>query len=297
MKKHEKKLPLLFVLPAVAYLTIIGIFPLLFAVVLSFLDYNMKRPELGMPFVGLQNYMNAFDPNFRLVGVSFDSTLPRIAVFTVSAITIEFILGLALAYVMRKENRVFNAIRPLILIPMIVSPVAVALMARFLFHQNFGLINQILGTTGYAWYADPAMAMPVVILLDIWEWTPFMFLLMVAGISSIPKEITEASLIDGVSGLQQVRHIVLPIIRPILAVAIFFRLLDALKVFEVPWILTRGGPAAALEFPNVHIYRLGFRGFYVSYASALSIIVLLMSLAIVLVMIKLFRPIKSAFGE
>lgn len=297
MRKSTKYLPIFFVLPALIYLTVIGIIPLFFSAGISFFRYPLKRPELGITFTGLTNYINAFDPTFQLVGVSFISTLSKMAIFLVAAITIEFFLGLALANAMKRETKVFSVMRPLMLIPMIVSPVAVALMGRFLFHQSFGFINQLLGTTGFAWYALPSLALPIVILMDVWEWTPFMFLLILAGISSVPKEVIEAAEIDGVSSSQQLRWIVLPIIKPIIAVALFFRLLDALKIFDIPWILTRGGPGMALELPNVHIFRMAFRNSLIGYSAALSIIVLVISLVIVLVMIKILRPMEHALEE
>jgi len=297
MTKYEKHLPIFFALPAIAYLTILGIIPLIFAVGLSFFSWPLKKPEEGITFIGLENYVHALDPNFKLVGVSFVSTLSKITIFLIATITIEFFLGLALAYSMRKETRTFSVMRPLMLIPMIVSPVAVALMGRFMFHQSFGVMNQLLGTSGFEWYGIPELALPIVVLMDIWEWTPFMFLLLLAGLTAVPKEVVEASSIDGVTGLQQLRWIVLPMMKPIIAVALFFRLLDALKIFDIPWILTRGGPGMALELPNVHIFRMGFRNSLIGYSSALSILIFMISLIIVIVMIKILQPTKHALGE
>ena len=159
------------------------------------------------------------------------------------------------------------------------------------------MVNQLLGTPGFEWYSKPSLALPILVLMDVWQWTPFMFLLILAGISSVPKGVIEASIVDGSTGFQQLRWIVLPMIKPIIAVALFFRLLDALKVFDVPWILTRGGPVNAVELTNVHIFRVAIRYFYIGYGAALSIILLIISLVILVAMIKILHPVRSTFEK
>jgi len=179
--------------------------------------------------------------------------------------------------------------RTLLLIPLFSTPVAVALMGPNIFYEEGGPINGILISLGLPkiyWLSDPNIAIWTVILLDIWQWTPFVFLISLAGLQGIPAELYEAATIDGASGYQMFRRITLPQMIPILLTIFFFRLVDCLRIYDIPFVMLGGGPGISTETFTIYVYKLAFRGFIFGYSSALSIFFLVLILIVTNVLIR-----------
>jgi multiple sugar transport system permease protein len=223
-----------------------------------------------MRWVGGDNFARLLtDATFR---VAFRNTL----VFVFFAVTGEFLLGLGLALVaVRRLSRAEGLFRSLILLPMIVTPVVVGMMWRLLYNHELGMINYFLslvGLPGQSWLTDLRLVMPVVILTDIWQWMPFMFLMLLAGLSSIPTEPLEAARVDGANAWQTFRHVTWPLLTPIVLVAVMIRAIDAVKVFDLVYIMTFGGPGNATETLSLYAYRMGFIRSDIGYGAAISLV-------------------------
>lgn len=272
-------------MPALALIGFITIYPLCYELYLSFRNYNILRSWYAREWVGLANYLDILtDPN---VWHSLGLTL----YFVGAVVGTEFGLGLGIALLFSRQLKGANVLRTLIILPMAITPVAVALIWRYLVHDTFGVITYLFERLGwsFAWYGDKATAMPTVILIDVWQWTPFVFLILLAGLLSLPKEPFESAKIDGASNLQIFRHITMPLMKPIMAIAVLLRLVDALKIFDTIWVLTKGGPGHATEVYNIFVYLQGFKFYNMGYAGALGILLFVGVLAIAVGFIRVVK--------
>jgi multiple sugar transport system permease protein len=262
----------LLVLPALLLIVALSIFPLLSSLALSFQRWDLQSQEY--PFVGLQNYRDALtDP--RVWGA-----LQNTGLIVVAAVGLEFLLGLGLALLFVGDFKGKRLAMPLLMLPVMVVPVVVGLTWRMLWDNQYGAINQVLGwVTGrevnILWLAHRDTALFAMILTDIWQWTPFMFLVLLAGLSSVNPELHEAASLDGAGWWEQLRDVSLPGIARIVAVAILFRALDAFKIFDLIFMFTQGGPGTSTESVSWYIYQLGFKFFRLGYASAVSYVVVI----------------------
>jgi multiple sugar transport system permease protein len=198
--------------------------------------------------------------------------------FVFWSVFIEFVLGLGLALLLYKEIRGKNIIRAALIIPMIVCPSVIALIWKYLLNDTFGILTLLvkrLGIQNMHWHGDIRTALPTFILIDVWEWTSFLFLILLSGLISLPVTLYEAAKIDGANSWKLFRFITLPLMKPVIIIALFLRTLDALRTFDVVWILTRGGPSHSTELISVAIFKEGLHFFNVGYASAISLILLL----------------------
>jgi multiple sugar transport system permease protein len=255
--------------PAAVVLALITLFPALFAIWTSLFDYSLGHP-LNRHFVALGNYAHALfqDPDFWL-------SLINTIYFTICAVTIEAVLGLALALLVQRELHGQGVIRTLVILPMIMTPVAVSLMWSLLYNPSLGLFDYLLKQIGLPpllWISNPATAMPSVILVDVWQWTPFMFLVILAGLSSLPQEVLDAGDVDGTSGWQRLWYITLPLLRPVLGIALLFRFMDALKTFDIIYTMTGGGPGQVTQTLNLYVYMQFLKFLNIGYASAIGMI-------------------------
>ncbi|MBA3415376.1 MAG: sugar ABC transporter permease [Chloroflexia bacterium] len=262
----------LMVAPAVVAILALGLFPLLFSLVLSFRRWDLQVP--GQPFVGLANYGAALTDS-RL-WAAMGNTL----VITVVGVAVQFVLGLGLALTLIDELRGKRFVIPLLMLPVMMVPVVVALTWRLLWDQQYGPINHFLGLVtgrevGIAWLAHKDTAMVAIITTEVWQWTPFMFLVLLAALSGVSQDLYDASALDGASGWRSLLDITLPAIAPVVAVAILFRALDAFKVFDVIFLFTQGGPGTSTESISWYIYQLGLRFFRMGYAAAVSYLVVI----------------------
>lgn len=267
----ERRAPYLMVLP-ISFLMVIFISFLVYVVVMSLTNSTLAKPFNA--FVGLDNYANA------LRDETFGLSLVNTFVFAFVVTTIETLLGFILAFAIVSEVRAGKFLRTLALIPLFTPPVAVAMIWRLIYDPISGFLNYYLLRLGLidrpiALLGNTATAMPAIMVADIWQWTPFTFLLCLAALSSLPSEPYEAAAVDGASGWQVFWRLTLPMVLPAVIVVYIFRLLIALKVFDLVFILTYGGPGSATQVASFYIYRIAFTQFKIGYAAALTMIVLI----------------------
>lgn len=281
--------------PTIIVLFSLTIFPLVYSVYISLHDYYLPRPYASK-FLGLANYGQV------LTDARFWVAVKQTAYFMVGSISVEFIVGMALAVFFFEEfrGRSLKAIYlPLILVPMMIAPVVVGYMWRLLYQVQFGPVNYMLLTVfdlgPFEWTSSPATALLSVIIADIWQWTPFVTLVALAGIVSLPQELFEVAEIDGASLWQRVRYVILPMLRRVIAIVLLIRVLDAFREFDKIFVLTQGGPGTATETATYYAYLTGFKYFKIGYASAMSILLLAVTVVICVAIAKIFH--KEQPGE
>jgi multiple sugar transport system permease protein len=266
----SKKLGPLLTTPSFAFLMAISIYPLVYCVFLSFENWNFLKAYLVPTFVGIGNYLDLLhDPIFL-------NTLIVSTTFTVAAVVLEVVLGIAIGSLFSSRHLRFGkAIRTIMLLPMVVTPVIIGLTWKTLLNLKWGVVNYLLaqlGIQGLGWYTSDTQALPTMVLVDIWQWTPFVALIVFATLLSLPREPFEAAEIDGASTTQVFRHVTIPMLRGSIALAVLIRLIDTLREFDKIYILTRGGPGHATDVFSIFAYRTAFLNGFVSYASAISIV-------------------------
>jgi multiple sugar transport system permease protein len=285
--RRELLLPALFIAPALAVLLSLAIYPLLYSVSVS-----LQRETPNGVVWGLGNFA-------RLVSDSFFWTaMAHTFVYAIAALTCEFLLGLGLALLLNSEIRGRGIFRASLLVPMMLPAVVVGVVWRLMLNPNFGAINGTLkqigiNTASLTWTASPKLAMLSVIAVDVWQWTPFVFLVLLAGLQAIPQEPYEAALIDGSSRWQTFWHVTLPLLKPSILIVLLLRTMDLLRVFDQIFILTEGGPGFATETISLYIYRTAFRFFDFGYAAAMSFVLLALTNVISAIYIK-FLEAKEA---
>jgi multiple sugar transport system permease protein len=264
---------LVWVAPALLVLAVLGIYPLLYLIKLSLTDVH------GMTFAHftIAHYARLFHD--RLFGVAVGQTLLYASV----ALTLEFLLGLALALLVDSLARGRALIRVGILAPMLLPPVVAAVIWRLIYNPEFGVLNGMLRQLGFntanlTWTSGRITAMLSVILVDVWEWTPFFFLLLSAGLQAIPAEPVEAARVDGAGYWRTLLDVILPLLKPVILLALLLRSMDLLRIFDQIFILTQGGPGSATETLSLYIYRTAFRFSDFGYAAAMSFIALMITM-------------------
>lgn len=269
--------PALYIGPAFLVLIIILIYPLGYSFWLSFHEWTLRDFINGVPWVGLQNYVALFTSS------DFLNSLRITFTFVGSAIAIEFGLGMGLALLLNQSLRGQGIIRSVILLPMMCTNVVVGLTWRLLFNYQFGIINFYIsqaGLTPVEWLSVPNLAMLSVVIVDVWNTTSFVALMLLAGLQSLPDEPFEAARIDGASRWQTFIYLTLPLLRQTILVALLWRLIDTFRVFDVVYLLTAGGPARATEMVSIYVYTYGFKSFNLGYASAASYAMILIMIVI-----------------
>lgn len=274
-------LPYVFVAPAVTVLAVTSIYPVIYSIILSLYNWNWGR---RMDFVGLRNYSNAFNnPEFWQV-------LQQTFTFAIAATLIELVLGIALAVVVDKLRWGAGIIRTLLLTPLMVSGIVVALMSKILLDPMLGIVNYLLGLVGIPpqpFFGTTATAMWTVIGVDAWWQTAFVFIIVLAGLQSLPQEPIEAAQVDGANGWQVFFRVKLPMLRPVLLTVLIFRTIDTLKVFDIIFGTTGGGPQAATEVMQTLAYRKAFSFLQMSEAMTLMVIFAAIILVICFLYIRL----------
>jgi multiple sugar transport system permease protein len=262
----------LFLAPALAILLLFTAYPLVYSIYLSLHHWDFGAPRETMTWAGLGNFCRAItDPYFW---ISFKNT----AIFLVTSLSIEFVLGFLVASFFLHHRSspyrgLIRVLRPFILLPMIISPVAVGMMWRLLFNYELGLVNYFLSVfeiPGIAWLTDTRFALGAVIFTDIWEWTPFMFLIFLSGLASVSQAPIESASIDGANRFQILVHIKLPLMQPIILVALLVRGIDIIKMFDLVFVMTMGGPGTTTETLSLYGYRQSFMQSNMGYGSAVS---------------------------
>jgi multiple sugar transport system permease protein len=269
--------PALYIAPAFIVLFAILIYPLGYSFWLSFHQWQLRNYLKGVPWVGLENYYSLFS------NTEFINSLRTTLVFVVSAISIEFLLGMGLALLLNQPFKKKGLIRSFIFLPMMCTNVVIGLTWRLLFNYEFGIINFYLTQIGFQpleWLSSPNLAMLAVVIVDVWNTTSFVALMLLAGLQSLPEEPFEAARIDGASSIQTFIYITLPLLRQSILVALLWRLIDTFRIFDVVYLLTAGGPARATEMVSIYVYNYGFKSFNLGYASAASYSMILMMLIV-----------------
>ena len=279
----DRSLAYLLIAPAIAVLLALSIYPLFYAIRISL----QTESAAGVRW-SLQNFARLVTDTFFL------TALAHTFVYAATALTIEFLLGLGLAMLLNSRIRGRGLFRATLLAPMMLPAVVVGVVWRLMLNPNFGAINGTLKSIGLStdaltWTASPKLAMVSVIMADVWQWTPFMFLILLAGLRAIPQEPYEAALIDGSTAWQTFRHITLPLLKPAILIALLLRTMDLLRVFDQIFILTEGGPGFATETVSLYIYRTAFRFSNFGYAAAMSFVLLLITNVISMGYIRLLQ--------
>lgn len=267
-----------FISPALVLLFFITVYPVLYVLYLSLhrrlLIFDISR------FVGADNYL------FLVQDDRFWNALRNTVYFTGVSISLELILGLSIAVLINRAFRLKGLVRAIVLIPWAVPTVVSAKMWEWMYNTDFGILNFLLGT-GVNWLGDPFWAIHAAILMDVWKTTPFVIILLTAGLQVIPRELYHAAKIDGAGSWAIFRNITLPLLKPVILVVLIFRTLDAFRVFDAVYVLTGGGPANTTETLSIYAYKVLFQTLQFGYGSAISVIVFLCTACISLFYIKL----------
>ena len=277
-----------FLLPAAGWVLLFTIFPLFYAIFTSFWSFRFGRRN---QFVGLDNFRRLFtDPDLHNgLWVTF--------IFVFFSVSISMLLGFGLALLLNREMRGRNIFRAIMILPLFATPVALGYLGITMFYEENGPINAALVAIGVGkipWISNPFWAKVAIIIVDVWQWTPFVFLVSLAGLQGLPQDVYEAAEVDGAGGWQMFRRITLPLIAPTLWLILLLRLVDAFKVFDIPMSLTLGGPGRATEVYSMYTYRTGMRFFDHGYAAAQGFLLLVIVSIIVSL---LFGRIRGLYEE
>ncbi len=270
------------ILPAVLILVCFQVVPILIGANASVRDWSLYDPQ--KTFTGLTNYLKVLDDN-----VFFSLVLPNTFLFMFCSVGLSLIFGLALALLLNRSFRGERIVRTVVLLPLMVAPVIAAIMIRWIFNDQFGIVNVVLEALGLppqAWLASRWPAMAVIILTDIWLWVPWFSILILAGLRSLPKEPYEAADIDAASAWRVFRYITLPMLRPVLIVCIVIRTIDAFRVFDIVWTITGGGPARGTEVFSVYAFQEAFIAYDFGRGSAAALIGAVIIMVVGIVMLR-----------
>ena len=279
----ERNFKYLLIAPAIFVLLLIGIFPLVYLLLVSFQGITMT--ETSTDFIGGANYAQLFD-DARLW-----EALLHTVIFTVVALPLELLLGLTMAQLFLERlpgRQIFIA---LLVLPVVVSPIVSGATWSLMFNHRFGPINQIIGwiwgeELTLLWTISPHLVYPAILAAEVWQWTPFMFLLLLAALANVDKSQLEAAAIDGAGWWRTFFRIVLPAIWPVMAIAILIRGLDLFRLFDIVWALTKGGPGTMTETISIFTYIKGFQQFETSYTAAVAFLVIILLSVVVMLALK-----------
>ena len=272
--------PYMFLGPAIVILLIALLYPVGYMIYASFLNWNPSQLIGEAEWVGWRNYTNL------LGDASFHESLWVTLKFAFLVVTIEMVVGVGLALLLDRNIRGMSMLRTIFILPMMIAPIVVGLMWRYMYHPSVGIFNKTLKSLGLEsvpWLSDSWWSFTSIVIADIWQWTPFIFILALAALQSLPRSALEAAKIDGASEWQQILHIKIPLMMPVLIVTLLLRLIDAFKVLEVILVMTNGGPGLATEILALRIARTAteFRelGVAASMSNYLLIVLLLLTFA------------------
>jgi multiple sugar transport system permease protein len=281
-----------FLLPAVVAIFLVIIVPMVLAIFITFHDVNLVETGGAMIPNGARNFVTLLKDHrfFHSLLISF--------LYVVTAVSIETVLSVAIALLLDRKFHGRNLVRTLIIIPMFITPVVVRLSWRMFYDPTSGIVNYLMGVIGFGtrhdWLGNAAIALPAIVVADVWEWTPFMILIVLAGLESIPQELYEAAVVDGTSRLTAIRYISIPLVLPAIVVAIIFRVVDAMKAFDLIYVMTKGGPGLATETTNLYAYTIGFQYFRIGYATTVALVFTIAATAVSSAFVnRLFRQSRA----
>lgn len=284
---ENRKLIYFFLIPPLLILFAITIYPFAFGIYNSFHDWLLYKPQMGKPFVALEQYRTI------LTDANFWQALQRTLIFVFGSVALSMTLGMVQALILNRDDiRGKAIIRSLLIIPLVMAPVVIGFAFRFMLDYDLGVLPWLLGRVGLHTYrilSDPTIALFAVILTDVWNQTPFAFLVFLAALQTINPEYYEAAAIDGSSAWQRFRYITLPLLRPVILVVLLIRTIDTFKAFDIIYVMTEGGPGRATEVLNLLGYRLAFVGWRMGTASALALIMFYLVVVVATLYIRLMR--------
>ena len=273
--RRDRRFGWLMTAPALAALVLVVTMPLLATIFTSAFDYTITEPTYDT-FVGIDNYAAT------VADGSFVGSLLVTLKFVICVVGVEFVIGFTVALMLNAVERFKDVYYLILLMPLLINPVVVALIWKMFLHPNLGIVNYLLGLAGVPTvnWLGVDLAFWTVVLVDMWQQVSFMIILLLAGLSALPKEPYEAARMDGASTLQSFIHITLPLMRPVIVVTLLIRLIFAIKTFDLIFIMTRGGPGTATDLISYFIYRSAFYGLDIGQASAISVVLLVVVLAL-----------------
>jgi multiple sugar transport system permease protein len=289
--RHLRKIDqFVFTFPGLFTIFALMVFPLIYTFWMSLQEWlvsSITAPK----FIGIGNYIRIFTKDPRFVNALINTLY-----FTILALMVETILGVAIALVFNRRFYGNGLARTLFIFPMVATPVAIALVWMLMFNPTLGILNyflELLHLPDLLWVSDKKTVIPALVLVDAWQWIPFISLIVLAGLSSLPTEPFESAVIDGGNGWQIFWWITLPMIRPSIMVAVLFRAIDAIKTFDFIYVMTQGGPGHASETLNLYIFQTSFNYFRMGYASSLLMIFFALIMVMSIILIRLRRVQES----
>lgn len=285
--KSSQRLAAVFLLPSFLFVALFSVFPIVESFRLSFYRLILTLPWFGQKMVGWENYADLLTDPVALAAIR--TTL----IFILVTVSLELFFGLGIALVLNEAFRGRGLLRAVVLIPWAIPTVVSSQMWRFIFNDRYGLANLMLfgaDTSRYlAPLAEPHLALTAITIAEIWKTTPFAALIILAGLQGIADDLYEAASIDGATAWQKFRHVTLPLLKPALLLALLFRTIDALRVFDLVFVMTQGGPADATNVLQFYGYKKTFAEGMIGYGSAIAVAVFLMSLVLSLVYLRAFK--------
>ncbi|MFB9276716.1 carbohydrate ABC transporter permease [Cohnella cellulosilytica] len=277
----NRNLKWMYILPALVFVLVMMLFPIAYTLWISFYEWSMSAVT-PPAFVGLDNYISMFKDE------RFLDSVYNTFYFTIVALVAEMVLGLAIAVLFNRSFKGKNIAKTLFLLPMVATPVAMGLVWMLIYEPTIGAANTILKSIGLEpqlYLASMTQVIPSLIVVDVWQWTPMVALILMAGLSTLPTDPYESADVDGASAWQKFVHITLPLLKPTILIALMLRLIDVLKTFDIIYATTQGGPNFKSETLNIYGYVLGFQYFKLGSASALLVIFFLIVMALTLLLI------------
>ena len=268
----ERNLHILFPLPAILFVALLMVFPVLYTLFLSFTNWNLTS---GMPlsFNGINSYLRVLgEPRFL-------AALGRTFSFTLCAVAIEAVLGVAIALILNRAFVGRSVAKLLLLLPLVATPVAVGIVFNLFYDPTIGLVNFVLKTLGLPqglWVSDAKSVLMSLVIVDVWQWTPMITLIVLAGLAGLSEEPVEAARVDGASEWQILRHVTIPMVMPVILTAVILRLIDALKTFDIIFAMTGGGPGYASETLNIMGFKYSFEYFRMGQSSVILVFLFLL---------------------
>jgi ABC-type sugar transport system permease subunit len=286
IEKNEGLFAFLLVLPALLIVAFLFIYPLTYSFIISFFRSDIRKP--GLVFLGFKNYVEIFkDPELL---ISFWRTI----IFTVTSVALEMVIGIAIAVAFNEKFRGRGIARSIILIPWAIPPVVNGIIWNWLVHPKIGVVNYILTSLHVisrykAWLADPKWALNIIIIADAWKWTPLVVLLILAGLQAIPEVLYDAAKVDGAGKVRTFFNVTLPLLRWPILITLILRTVEAIRVFDIIFIMTRGGPANRTKLTTFYVWEVAFKHHRMGFGSALAYLV---TVLIIMFVILYFRTIK-----
>ncbi|ALS23314.1 MULTISPECIES: carbohydrate ABC transporter permease [Paenibacillus] len=279
--KLSRSGPYLVMAPGMILLLLFAIYPTIFLFKISFQEYSPISIE--KPFVGLSNYIQVFQDQ------SFWNSLKITIIFVLSTVSLEFFIGLFLSIVLHQLGKGQKIFQSLILLPIAMAPTIVGLMFRFMMNDQYGVFNyfaESLGFSRISWLSDPQLALPALILTDVWQWTPFMMIILLAGLKGIPSDPYEAAKIDGATASQTFFYVTIPLLSKIIYIALLLRTIDAFRIYDTIYMMTKGGPINVTSTLSWIVYDKGFKFLDFGYGAALSVVMLILVVTLLMLFLR-----------